>query len=146
MISLEVPALSERRSDIPAIATHHLRELRETHQLPETELAPSALSWLQRQPWSGNVRQLKHTLERTVLLSAKPLLEAEDFDAFGMQTSPRRQSQWPPVGQLTLSEVEVLMITRALEQYDNNLTRVAQELGLTRAALYRRLEKHEIEV
>jgi transcriptional regulator with PAS, ATPase and Fis domain len=146
LISLQVPPLSERKTDIPAIAAHHLRELRETHQLPEVELTANALSWLQAQTWAGNIRQLKHTLERTVLLSAKALLDAEDFESFAMQSSPRRQADWPPVGQLTLNDVEVLMITRALKQYNNNLTRVAQELGLSRAALYRRLEKHEIEV
>jgi two-component system NtrC family response regulator len=146
LISLQVPPLSERKTDIPAIAAHHLRELRETHQLPEVELTAKALSWLQAQTWAGNIRQLKHTLERTVLLSAKALLDAEDFESFAMQSSPRRQADWPPVGQLTLNDVEVLMITRALKQYNNNLTRVAQELGLSRAALYRRLEKHEIEV
>ena len=146
LISLQVPPLSERKTDIPAIAAHHLRELRETHQLPEVELTANALSWLQAQTWAGNIRQLKHTLERTVLLSAKALLDAEDFESFAMQSSPRRQADWPPVGQLTLNDVEVLMITRALKQYNNNLTRVARELGLSRAALYRRLEKHEIEV
>ncbi|MEO0369171.1 MAG: sigma-54 dependent transcriptional regulator, partial [Pseudomonadota bacterium] len=146
LISLEIPPLSERSSDIPAIASHHLRELRESHGLTEMELTPNALKWLQQQSWSGNIRQLKHTLERTVLLSAKGVLDRDDFEAFAMQTSPRKQAGWPPVGQLTLNEVEGLMITRALEQYDNNLTRVAQALGLSRAALYRRLEKHEIDV
>ena len=146
LISLQVPPLSERKSDIPAIAAHHMRELRETHQLPEIALTQRALTWLEAQSWSGNIRQLKHTLERTVLLSAKSLLDVEDFEAFSMQTSPRKQTDWPPVGQFTLEQVEKLMIKRALEQYDYNLTRVAQELGLSRAALYRRLEKHEIQV
>jgi two-component system NtrC family response regulator len=146
LISLEVPSLNERKSDIPAIASHHLRELRETHSLPEIQLTTNAQVWLQKQSWSGNVRQLKHSLERTVLLAAKAVIDNEDLETFALQASPRKQAEWPPVGHLTLNEVEVLMITRALEQYDGNLTRVAEALGLSRAALYRRLEKHEIEV
>ena len=147
LITLRLPPLSERRMDIPLIAAHHLRELRERHELPEVTLSQAALDWLAAQSWPGNVRQLKHVLERTVLLSDARRLEPGHFTAWPLDETRQGEADtdWPPVGSVTLDEVEALMIDRAMRQYDRNITRAAEALGLSRAALYRRLAKHKID-
>lgn len=147
LITLRLPPLRERRMDIPLIAAHHLRELRERHGLPEITLSRAAADWLSGQSWPGNVRQLKHVLERTVLLSDTRRLEPEHFTTWPLdETRPAEASgEWPPVGSLTLDEAEALMIDRAMRQCDGNITRAAEALGLSRAALYRRLAKYKID-
>jgi two-component system NtrC family response regulator len=141
LITIRLPPLRERRSDIALIATHLVATLASEYGLGEVGLSPSALQWLSSQPWPGNIRQLRQTVERALLLSGKRLLEQQDFiDAEpGEEASPRAGVS---VEGLTLEQVERLMIDRMLEQHQGNISRVAKALGLSRAALYRRLEKH----
>lgn len=144
LITIPLPPLRQRREDIALIASNHLREIRERHGLGEIRLKRSAGQWMELQPWPGNIRQLKHALERTVLLSQTEEVGEAELESFGKSQSIGGQSgsQWPPVGEMTLDEVEGLMVERAMRQFDGNITRVARSLGLSRAALYRRLEKH----
>ena len=144
LITIPLPPLRQRRDDIALIASNHLREIRERHGLGEIKLKRSASQWMELQAWPGNIRQLKHTLERTVLLSQTEEIGDAELELFGKSQSVSGQSdgQWPPVGEMTLDEVEGLMVERAMRQFDGNITRVARSLGLSRAALYRRLEKH----
>lgn len=138
LITVRLPALRERRSDIPLLARHILRGIARDYALPEANLNPQALEWLSAQAWPGNIRQLKQSLERTVLLTGKQLLSAEDFRVTEQQVS----AQALGVEGMTLEQVEKHMIAKAMEQHANNISRVAKALGLSRTALYRRLQKH----
>ncbi len=141
LITLRLPALRERRSDIPLIATQLIADLAAEYGLGEVTITAAAREWLAAQPWPGNIRQLKQVLERTLLLVGKRVLDQADFlDAeFGEADASK-----PGIGVdgMTLEQVERHMIEKALEQHNRNISRVAKALGLSRAALYRRLEKY----
>jgi DNA-binding NtrC family response regulator len=143
LITLRLPPLRERRSDIPLIATTLIAQLAADYGLGEAALTPAALDWLSAQPWPGNIRQLRQVLERTLLLAGKPLLDATDFrdtDKLRPETVGAAFSR--DSSHLTLEQAERQMIEQVLAQHEGNISRVAKALGLSRAALYRRLEKH----
>ena len=144
LITLEMPPLRARKDDIPLIAAHHLRQIKERYALGEIGIAPDGWRWLALQPWPGNVRELKHCVERAALMSAKPLLgraELEAVSGAGEIAAADRLDR----DVLPLDQVEKLMIGRAMSQCTGNVTRAAELLGLSRAALYRRLAKHGLE-
>jgi two-component system NtrC family response regulator len=136
--------LRERRSDIPLLARHIIGEVAASYGLPPTTISPPALEWLSAQPWPGNIRQLKQTLERTLLLVGGSELRQADFvDAEQHQHGGTgTASSLRGVDGMTLEQVERHMIAHALEQHQGNISRVAKALGLSRTALYRRLERH----
>lgn len=146
LITLRLPALRERASDIPLLATFFVNNLRTIYQRPQLKIAKKALEWLQTLPLPGNIRQLKNLVERTVLLTPHDVLEVADFQqqeaSFLPKSSPT--DALPQVGSLTLEEMEISMIKKAMDFHQNRITKVAQSLGITRSALYRRLEKHHI--
>jgi two-component system NtrC family response regulator len=145
LITVRLPPLRERRSDIPLIATRLVAELARDYGLGEVVLSPGAIDWLSAQAWPGNVRQLRQVLERTLLLAGKPRLEASDFAAGDREREERVAGASPAFAggeSLTLEQVERRMIEQVLAQHEGNISRVARALGLSRAALYRRLEKH----
>jgi DNA-binding NtrC family response regulator len=104
-----------------------------------------AMKWLQQLPLPGNIRQLKNLVERSILVSKKDELTVDDFRS-QLELSPAKKGnmQLPGVGTLTLEEVEVEMIKRAMDHHKNKISRAAASLGLTRSALYRRLDKYQI--
>ena len=142
LITIRLPALRERRSDIPLLVRHLLATLAGSYGLPPASTTPAALEWLVAQHWPGNIRQLRQTLERTMLLAGRPLLDKPDFLAASAHEDGG--SQRLGVDGMTLDQVERLMIGKAMEQHQGNISRVAAVLGLSRAALYRRLERHGI--
>jgi DNA-binding NtrC family response regulator len=141
LITIRMPPLRERRSDIPLLARHIAAAVAHSYGLGEVTLAPPALEWLAAQPWPGNIRQLRQTVERTLLLSGKDQLTQADFVATGAAGEGASAHRLGVDG-MTLEQVERHMIERALEQHDGNISRVARALGLSRTALYRRLERH----
>ncbi len=141
LITIRLPALRERRSDIPLLATRLIAQLSSEYGMDEVKLSPQALEWLSARPWPGNIRQLKQTLERTLLLIGKPLLDVADFIDAEHSEEQSMQGKLAMDG-LTLEQVERHMIETAMQQHQGNISRVAKALGLSRAALYRRLEKH----
>jgi DNA-binding NtrC family response regulator len=145
LITVHLPALRERPADIPRLVRFFIGNLREIYQRPQLEVSPAALRWLQQQPLPGNIRQLKNLVERTFLVSGKDCLEIADFEAFSPET-PRRadDSELPPVGAMTLEEMEVEMIKKAMAHHQNRVSKAARSLGLTRSSLYRRLDKYGI--
>ncbi len=146
LITIRLPALRERRSDIPKIAYHHLRRVGALYDVGEIVIEEAAYRWLESLEWPGNVRQLHQTIERAVLMSGRRRLRQEDFidpDVVEEVASDRPVGGWD---HLTLDQVEKLMIEKSLERHGNNISKAATDLGLSRAALYRRLEKHGIEV
>lgn len=141
LITIRLPPLRERRSDIPLLARHIAARVAGDYGLGDVTLAPNALAWLGAQPWPGNIRQLKQTLERTLLLSGKSQLTQADFIATSAVDDMAVGTRLGVDG-MTIEQVERQMIAQALQQHVGNISRVAKTLGLSRAALYRRLERH----
>jgi two-component system NtrC family response regulator len=147
LITLHLPALRDRRDDIPVLARHFLQTVGQVYRRDEVRLGADATAWLVQQPWPGNVRQLRQSLERTVLVSDKGVLDRSDFETTAeMEPREAERDVLPPVGHMTMDELEKAMIVKSLRHHQGNISRVAQALGLSRAALYRRLEKYEIAV
>ncbi|MFN0087285.1 MAG: sigma-54-dependent transcriptional regulator [Blastocatellia bacterium] len=145
LIAIHLPGLRERASDIPLIAGRFLETLSRVYRRPGISVSPAALRWLRNQPWPGNIRQLRHTIERSVLISERDNLEIDDFAlSFEMDAREENLDALPQVGAMTLDDMEKAMILKALRHHDGNITKVAEALGLSRAALYRRFEKYEI--
>ena len=108
-------------------------------------MSQEALKWLAQLPLPGNIRQLKNLVERTILVSNKEMLNTADFVSQLELTSRKKPGmQLPEVGELTLEEMEVLMIKKALDFHKNKISKAAESLGLTRSSLYRRLDKYNI--
>ncbi|UOQ68025.1 sigma-54-dependent transcriptional regulator [Hymenobacter volaticus] len=146
LITVRLPALRERPQDIPLLVQHFVDGLRATYNRPALKIGARAQHWLQEQPLPGNIRELKNLVERAVLVSGKDELGPEDFQA-QFQRAPVRTAEpgeLPEPGTMTLDELEAQMIRRTLEHYSGNISRVAKALGLSRGALYRRLEKYAI--
>lgn len=143
LITVHLPALRERREDIPLLAAHFVESRCQADGLPLATLSDDALEFLSRLPYPGNIRELKNLVERTLLVCGKDCLTAADFQSQYHPTTGALESSATLKG-LTLEELEKQTILQALEVHGNNLTQVALSLGISRAALYRRLEKYGI--
>ncbi|WP_303010215.1 sigma-54 dependent transcriptional regulator [uncultured Bacteroides sp.] len=144
LITVKLPALRERREDIPLLARHFADRQAEINGLPHTEFSADALQFLSRLPYPGNIRELKNLVERTILVGGKPVLNASDFDAQYIRHEDSKSADGASFAGMTLDEIERRTILQALERYKGNLSQVATALGISRAALYRRLEKYSI--
>ena len=142
LITVHLPALRERREDIPLLVRHFADMQCEANGRPKVDFTPEAMRFLQNLPYPGNIRELKNLVERTLLVCGKNTLDANDFK--GQVVMPEVKAT--DSNDMTLDESERQQILRTLEKYDNNLTQVATVLGVTRQALYRRLEKHNIKI
>lgn len=147
LITVKLPSLRERREDIPLLARHFADRQAEVNGLPRTDFSADALNFLSRLPYPGNIRELKNLVERTILVSGKPVLDATDFDAqYLRHDEPAKAAEGTSFAGMTLDEIERQTILQALEQHKGNLSQVVVSLGISRAALYRRLEKYNIQV
>src|SRR5512133_1784271 len=147
LIAVHLPPLRDRRDDIPLLAGRFVQTLAEVYRRDALSMSPAAMKWLQGLPWPGNIRQLRQWIERTVLVTGKPVLEVEDFKATSEMERPETHEDdaLPPVGSMTMDAIEKGMIEKSLRHHSGNISRVAESLGLSRAALYRRLEKYGID-
>jgi len=145
LITIYLPALRDRPKDIPLLVNFFINNLKEIYGRPLLSVTGSAMKWLQQLPLPGNIRQLKNLVERTILVSKRDELEIDDFRS-QLELSPVKKGniQLPGIGTLTLEEVEIEMIKRALDYHKNRISKAAASLGLTRSALYRRLDKYQI--
>ena len=146
LITVRLPALRERREDIPLLARHFADRQAEANGFPRTEFSADALQFLSRLPYPGNIRELKNLVERTILVNGKPTLDAADFDAQYIRHEDQKVAEGASFAGMTLDEIERQTILQALERHKGNLSQVATALGISRAALYRRLEKFGISV
>ncbi|WP_234733639.1 sigma-54-dependent transcriptional regulator [Tellurirhabdus bombi] len=145
LITVKLPALRERPDDIPLLVNYFVNNLKIIYERPSLQVSPVAMKWLKTLSLPGNIRQLKNIVERTVLLATKNILETEDFQKHVSQNPASVLAQnMPAVGVMTLDEMEYQMIRRAMDFHQNRVARVARALGITRFALYRRLEKYGI--
>ena len=134
-IEIAVPSLRERREDIPALAQHFLGTHARRYRKAIAGFEPGALDALLAHAWPGNVRELDHAVERAVLMATGDRIRAADF-------ALKRGSDGARLEDLSLEEVEALLVRKAMERYGGNVSHAARALGISRSALYRRLEKH----
>ena len=144
LITVHLPALRERREDIPLLVRHFADKQCESNGLPKVEFTSEAMDYLSRLPYPGNIRELKNLVERTLLVSGKEVLTADDFKS--QYQHPIEQKATTNLQGMTLEEIEKQTILQALEKYNHNMSQVAVALGISRAALYRRLEKYNINI
>ncbi len=146
LIAIHLPPLRERRDDIPLLANQFLQNVANVYRRNGLFINEAGQHWLQGLPWPGNIRQLKQLIERTVLMTTNDVLDVEDFIvASSMQSAESGKDLLPAVGSMTLDEMEKAMISKSLEHFHGNISKVADALGLSRAALYRRFEKYGIQ-
>lgn len=136
-IVIRVPPLRERRADIPDLLRHYLAQYERQYSRPARGLSEEALRALGAWHWPGNVRELRHACERAVILGAGASYAFGDFGLAAKAAAPE-----PAAGDATLEELERGAIAAALAQARGNISEAARKLGLSRAALYRKLEKH----
>ncbi len=135
-VEIRIPPLRERPEDIAPLVNHFLLLYSTRYHKPLKRIGQNSIEELQRYSWPGNVRELQHAVERAVIMSDAETLSASDFL---LSETPAKHTH---AEKLNLDEIEKAAIQKALTQNDGNITHAAKELGLTRTALYRRLEKY----
>ena len=135
-VEIHLPPLRERRDDIPLLAGHFLKQFAARYRRPVTGFSPDGMRALLGYSWPGNVRELAHAIERATLLAEGEAVTAADLN-FRAATDAA-----PKLDEMSLEEVERALITKALARHDGNVSLAAQALGLSRSALYRRLQRH----
>ncbi len=137
-IEIRLPPLRERREDIPLLAAHFLAEYAARYRKPAAKFHPDAMQALLAYGWPGNVRELAHAVERAVLLAEGETVRPGDLNLRPPGNGPARLED------LSLEEVERVLIQKALSRFDGNVSAAAKALGLSRSALYRRLQRHSL--
>jgi DNA-binding NtrC family response regulator len=139
-IEIHIPPLRERKEDLDLLAHHFLRGYAQRYRKNISSFDSAAMKALHEHPWPGNVRELDHAVERGVLLSPGPLVRAADL---GLRSHISGGSA--RLEDMNLDEVERHLIQRTLARHDGNVSQAAKALGLSRSAMYRRLQKHGLE-
>ncbi len=139
-IEIQLPPLRDRRDDIPLLASHFLGHYAQRYRKPVLGFEEAAMQCLAEHNWPGNVRELQHTVERAVLVVRGDSLQAADL---GLRAPVRGASR---LDELSLEQVEAHLIRKTLARYGNNVVAAANALGLSRSALYRRLQRYEIRI
>ncbi|WP_394675196.1 sigma-54-dependent transcriptional regulator [uncultured Chryseobacterium sp.] len=134
-VEMQVPALRDRQEDIPSLADYFLEKYRQKYHKPDLFLNEMLISELKNYSWPGNIRELDHCIERSVILSREKDLRL---------LMPQDEESEKTVVNLNLEEMEELLIKKALKKHRGNISLAAEDLGLSRAALYRRMEKFQL--
>src|SRR5438093_7449141 len=134
-IEIHLPPLRERREDIPQLASHFLGRHAQRYRKNLSAFDPTAMQMLLDHPWPGNIRELDHAIERAVLMAQGETVKAGDL---GLRTT---RDAAPRLEEMSLEEVECSLIKKALARYNGNVSHAAKALGLSRSALYRRLQR-----
>lgn len=137
-VEIQLPLLKDRLEDIPFLSEHFIKIYCKKYNKPIKRMNSSTKKRLEKYPWPGNVRELQHAIERAIIMSESHVLQTEDF-FFPTNSS---DSESLSIRDFNLEEIEKLVIHRAISKYSGNISHVAKELGLSRASLYRRLEKY----
>lgn len=135
-VEMYIPPLCDRIEDIALIADHFLNYYTRKYHKQIDSFSPEAMAKLRRYPWPGNIRELQHAIERAVIMADSATLQATDF------LFNRRGVQQNDSETLNLDEVEKTAVSKAIQLHSGNISKAAEELGLTRASLYRRMEKY----
>jgi len=146
LITVHLPALRERKEDIPLLVNHFIQSTCSANAIQEPKVSKDAIRYLQSLPYPGNIRELKNLVERTLLMSMKEKLTEEDFRMASSalpQSSANNQTDFTTqLNGKTLEHMERAMIEATINKHKGNLSLVAKELGISRGALYRKIEKH----
>src|SRR5262249_23367906 len=134
-VEIQLPPLRDRRDDIPALALHFLSQYASRYRREVKAIEPSAVQVLLQHGWPGNVRELEHTMERAILMCRGDQIQPADL---GLGS----QRQAHNLEELSLEAVESILIRKALQRFQGNVSQAAEALGLSRGALYRRMEKY----
>jgi DNA-binding NtrC family response regulator len=135
-IEIRLPPLRDRREDLPLLAQHFLRQHAQRYRKRLTGFESGAMQMLLEHPWPGNVRELDHAIERAVLMAAGPLIKAGDLGLRATKDGGGRLED------MSLEDVECFLIKKAMTRFDGNVSQAAKALGLSRSALYRRLQRY----
>jgi DNA-binding NtrC family response regulator len=135
-IEIHLPALRERREDVPLLAQHFLRQHAQHYRKRLTGFETAAMQLLLEHSWPGNVRELDHAIERAVLMAGGPLVKAGDLGLRAARDGGGRLED------MSLEDVECFLIKKAMARFDGNVSQAARALGLSRSALYRRLQRY----
>lgn len=139
-IEIHLPPLRERMEDIPLLTDHFLSEYARKYDSEVQTISEPALKKLNNYRWPGNIRELEHAVERAVIMTDHTVLQPEDF----LLTTMGDEEPEIVFDDYNLEEVEKTVIRKALDKHDSNISKTAEELGLTRASLYRRMEKYDL--
>jgi two-component system response regulator HydG len=138
-VEIYLPPLRERQDDIPQLANHYLRQYAQKYRKNFLGIRPQAMELLQRYNWPGNIRELQHAIERAIIMADGDELDSRDFFFLSAKPASEKVQQ---SSTLNLDDMERTTIQRAIDKNGGNISKAAKELGLTRASLYRRLEKY----
>jgi len=139
-VEVHLPPLRDRKEDIPLLADAFITQYARKYNRPAHGLADDALALLHAYDWPGNIRELRHSIERAVILSDNDLLAAQDFASLASE----KPAAGATLDNRTLDDVERETVCLALDKHQGNISKAAKELGLTRTSLYRRIEKYEL--
>jgi DNA-binding NtrC family response regulator len=137
-VEIHLPRLRDRGEDILLLAKHFLTRYAKKYKKPVVGIGPAAINKLQLYRWPGNIRELRHTIERAIILTDSSLLKPSDF----LFPEVEVKSEGLVFEDFNLEEVEKTVIRKALKKHEGNISRTARELGLTRTSLYRRMKKY----
>ncbi|RLD34638.1 MAG: sigma-54-dependent Fis family transcriptional regulator, partial [Bacteroidetes bacterium] len=140
-VEIHVPPLRERPEDIPALVEHFLDIYARKYKMPSKRLNASTLKRLEKHNWPGNIRELQHSVERAVIMSESNILQPSDFFLSPVEDSSAGTIS---TNNMNLEETEKMLIRKVVDKHGGNISKAAKELGLTRASLYRRIEKYGI--
>jgi len=138
-MEIVIPPLRERQSDILKMAEFLLQQTGEKYNNPKLEFDSHNLHWFEKYPWPGNIREMENKIERAVILSDDPKISVTQLDILDFNPTENSASEDNP-----LSEMEKSAIEKSLAKFSGNISKTAEELGLSRAALYRRMEKYDL--
>ncbi len=141
-VEIKIPPLRERREDIPLIAEFFLMQYKNKYGKSNLRLSPAAIVKLEKYDWPGNVRELQHSIERSVILSEGDVLQPTDF--LFEKTESHDEDKNIVFDNYKLDDIEKMVIIKAINKHNGNITKAAKELGLTRTSLYRRMEKYNL--
>ncbi|MFP4449260.1 MAG: sigma-54-dependent transcriptional regulator [Bacteroidales bacterium] len=139
-VEIHLPPLRERTGDIPLLANHFLKQYSKKYRKPIKKINAEAMGKLNQHLWPGNVRELQHAVERAVIMCDSDVLEADDF-IISSKGKPKDEIE---LETYDLDTIERNVIKKVLKQNQGNVTKAAEQLGLTRTSLYRRMEKYDL--
>jgi len=139
-VEILIPPLRERIEDIPILAEYFLNENRIKYNKPELKLSASAIKQLQNLPWTGNVRELQHSIEKAVILAESVIIQPGDLDP----SSTTKVMQFDDDLNFNIANHEKTLIRKALDQFNWNMSITAKELGINRSTLYEKIKKYEL--
>jgi transcriptional regulator with PAS, ATPase and Fis domain len=146
-IEINLPPLRDRTEDIPLVADHFLKHYVKKYNKQIRNISPQLLKRMQKYPWPGNIRELQHGIERAVIMSQGSVIDTDEFffgSMGGSKNIDKSGAEEIALENYDLEKVEKILIRKVLQKHNGNISKAANELGLTRSSLYRRLEKYEL--